>query len=295
MSVTLPYFRDASLLPGPLPTDEEIEAATTTLPSIRDPKYGRIVLIRNKFVVKYGRTLIHVENEGYALLFIEKHLSIPAPRLYAMYRKGPWLYIIMEYMSGENLDILWPALSSPDKQSILSQLRNIFNKMRSLPPRNFFGNVSGGPIEHQYFWTLDKDPAIVGPFKTENDLNLALAKHSRQNWEENARYPWLADFYERNLHRALKDHESVFTHADLQRKNILVEKRIDTVSGEEHYVVSALVDWQTAGWYPSYWEYAGTFCCLQWVDDWPESLEKILDPCPLEAAMLRFVHQDLEF
>ncbi|KAI2034111.1 hypothetical protein LOZ47_005199 [Ophidiomyces ophidiicola] len=217
MSVTLPYFRDASLLPGPLPTDEEIEAATTTLPSIRDPKYGRIVLIRNKFVVKYGRTLIHVENEG------------------------------------------------------------------------------GGPIEHQYFWTLDKDPAIVGPFKTENDLNLALAKHSRQNWEENARYPWLADFYERNLHRALKDHESVFTHADLQRKNILVEKRIDTVSGEEHYVVSALVDWQTAGWYPSYWEYAGTFCCLQWVDDWPESLEKILDPCPLEAAMLRFVHQDLEF
>ncbi|WEW57304.1 hypothetical protein PRK78_002769 [Emydomyces testavorans] len=297
-SVTLPYFRDASLLPGPLPTDEEIETASK-LPTIRQPRFSRLVLVRNKFVVKYGVPYTNAENEGNAMLFIEQNLDIPAPLLYAMYWKRPkgekrdWLYIIMEYIPGETLEVLWPGLSKSEKESILGQLRMIFKKMRSLPPQNFFGNVTGGPIEHQYFWTKVKDPEVNGPFQTEKQFNLALAKHSRINWTDNHRHGWLADFYERNLPNALKGHESLFTHADLQRKNILVDKV--TKSGESHYVVTAVIDWETAGWYPSYWEYSAMFCVLQWMEDWPECLEKIVDPWPLEAAMLRFIHQDLEY
>lgn len=38
------------------------------------------------------------------------------------------------------------------------------------------------------------------------------------------------------------------------------------------------------------------FCFFQWVDCWPESVEKIIDPRPLkEASLLRFVNQNLEF
>jgi hypothetical protein len=59
--------------------------------------------------------------------------------------------------------------------------------------------------------------------------------------------------------------------------------------------VSAVVDWEDAGWYPSYWEYVGSFVNFVWSDDWPEKFERIVDPCPLEAGLLRLVRQDLEF
>lgn len=55
------------------------------LPTIRNVDYERrLVVIRDLYVVKYGPFVS--ENEGHALLFLERNLSIPVPRLYAMYR-----------------------------------------------------------------------------------------------------------------------------------------------------------------------------------------------------------------
>lgn len=70
-SLALPYFRDANELPGPLPSLGEINESTTDLPTIRDPRYSRIVRIRNLFVVKYGIWVS--ENEGHALLAFAVH------------------------------------------------------------------------------------------------------------------------------------------------------------------------------------------------------------------------------
>ncbi|KKZ62343.1 hypothetical protein EMCG_03261 [[Emmonsia] crescens] len=294
MSVTLPYFNESILLPAPLPTEQEIETATHTLPTIRNPDYdGRLVIIRDQYVVKYGTYV--VENEGHALLFIERHLSIPAPRLYAMYRKGEKLYLIMQYIPGTDLQTLWPLLSKLEKQSILGQLRSIFSEMRSVPPQDFFGSVAKGPVPHRYFFSRDNNPAVTGPFQDEKDFNLALAERSRQNWADNNRHGWISDFLTRNLPSALKGHDSLFTHSDLHPQNIIVRQTAGPQSATKHYVVGAIVDWETAGWYPAYWEYAAAFALVQWIDDWPESLEKVVDPWPLEATMLRFVHQDLEF
>lgn len=66
-------------------------------------------------------------------------------------------------------------------------------------------------------------------------------------------------------------------------------------SATEIYQIAAIIDWESSGWYPLYWEYAYIFLLFQWVDDWPASVEEILGPWPLEAAPMRFVHVDLEF
>ena len=58
--------------------------------------------------------------------------------------------------------------------------------------------------------------------------------------------------------------------------------------------MTAVVDWEDAGWYPSYWEYASAFVDFVWDDDWPEKFERIVEPCPLEAGLLRFVRQDID-
>jgi hypothetical protein len=52
------------------------------------------------------------------------------------------------------------------------------------------------------------------------------------------------------------------------------------LAGAEEYRIAAIIDWETAGWYPSYWEYAYIFALFQWVDDWPASVERIIDPWP---------------
>jgi hypothetical protein len=40
-----------------------------------------------------------------------------------------------------------------------------------------------------------------------------------------------------------------------------------------------IIDWEFAGWYPSYWEYARcVFACGNWNDDWSVWVDEILEP-----------------
>jgi aminoglycoside phosphotransferase (APT) family kinase protein len=294
MIFSLPYYRESDQLPGPLPEQHEIDHAVRSLPTIRNPDYGgRLVVIRDLYVVKYGPYV--AENEGYALLFIEQKLSIPAPRLYAMYRNEDKLYIVMQYIPGITLGHIWPSLPENTKTVLLGELRSIFADMRSLPSPGFYGSVTQGPVPHRYFFSREGNPAITGPFTKEEDFSKAIALRSRQIWSDRGRHGWTSDFLARHLPSALSGHQPTFTHGDLYRENILVKKVKNSTSGVEEYRIAAIIDWETAGWYPSYWEYGYIFPLFQWDDDWPESVESILDPWPLEAALLRFVQEDLEF
>lgn len=73
---SLPYYQDAGQLPEPLPDQNEIEQATQTLPKGSDYG-GRLVIMGDKYVVKYGPLM--TENEGYVLLFVEERLDLAAP------------------------------------------------------------------------------------------------------------------------------------------------------------------------------------------------------------------------
>lgn len=291
------YLRSQHELPGLLPTTAEIEAATTEFPGIFDSDYRRTVLVNGKFVVKYG-TFVY-ENEGHALLLVEKHRSISAPRLYAMYRKDKTLYLVMEFMPGRQLSDLWPSLPEGEKLSVADQLRSIFDCARAIPSPGTFAGVRGGSLRHRYFFSLEKDPSVTGPFEKEEDLSRALALRSQRNWEMCGQRGWMSEFFARHLPSALSGHTSVFTHSDLQRKNILVREehrppRGPTADGRRSFKVTAILDWESDGWYPSYWEYAFCFAHFDWSDDWAEKVERILHPWHHEAAVLRMVRQDLD-
>jgi serine/threonine protein kinase len=250
------------------------------------------VVVNKFFVIKYG---IYVsENEGHALLFVEEQLRIPAPRLYAMYRDGRTLYIVMEYIPWDNLQQLWPELEEDDKVAIALQLRSMYDQMRALPSPGYFGSISNGPYLQRWFRTVTPDPLINGPFKSSTEVVLALARRSQQNWRENHKRGFISEWFTRHLGQALGGCKGVFTHADLHPQNILVRKEV-TGANKEQYIVSAIVDWEAAGWYPDYWEYAGSFVDFVWCDDWPEKYELIVEARPMEAALLRWVRQDLDY
>ncbi|KAI5860733.1 kinase-like protein [Durotheca rogersii] len=287
----LPWIRHKDEIPGPLPTRTEIEAATAAFLSIFDPSARRTVLVKNKFVVKYGPAVF--ENEGHALIFLEKFTQIPTPRLYAMYWESDKLFIIMEFISGQGLDDVWPHISEEEKSPIVSQLRQILDHVRALPSLGIASGVYGGPLPHRYFFSLDNDPLVTGPFTTEEDVCQALVLRSKRNWDEYGRRGWMSEFFSRHLSTMLRNHEMVFTHSDFQRKNILVQEQ-SIEGGLKRFQVVAILDWEFAGWYPSYWEYASCFAHSDWSDDWAEKVEQILDPYLTEGAVMKLVVQDLD-
>ncbi len=68
---------------------------------------------------------------------------------------------------------------------------------------------------------------------------------------------------------------TVFTHGDLSSLNILV--RGDKIVG--------IIDWERAGWYPSYWEYTTASQVNPMNYFWREEIDKFLDPMHKELEM----------
>jgi len=67
----------------------------------------------------------------------------------------------------------------------------------------------------------------------------------------------------------------VFTHGDLSSLNILA-------SGDD---IVGIVDWETAGWYPAYWEYTTAWHVNPQNEFWRDEVDKFLQPMPEELAM----------
>lgn len=70
-------------------------------------------------------------------------------------------------------------------------------------------------------------------------------------------------------------HKIVFTHGDFRPANIIVR--------DGH--VAAILDWELAGWYPEYWEFAKAFYIENFTTDWATYVLDILKPYYGELAM----------
>ncbi|KAI1149528.1 kinase-like domain-containing protein [Nemania diffusa] len=288
------YFCDAEELPCPLPTSAEIKASTESLPCVANSQCKRVVRVKDRFVVKYGIWPWVTENEGHALLVLNQYSGIPTPRLYAMYSEEDTIFLVMEFKEGNRLSELWKDMLEDDKQTIVRQLKHIFTEVRNIPSPGIFSSINRSRLEHRFFLSSQKDPAVTGPFREEKEFAMAMAIRAQKNWEGTQYRGWFSEFLARHLPTVLSGHPSVFTHADLQRKNILISKHISEDGKMSSLYVNAILDWEDSGWYPNYWEYAGNFVDLVWDDDWPEKFESIVEPYPMEAGLLMMVKQNIE-
>lgn len=82
-----------------------------------------------------------------------------------MYRDRDTLYIVMEYVPGISLGMVWPSLAEANKHSIVGQLRCIFDQMRALPSPGFYGSVNRGPVPHRYFYSREKTLPLPALFR----------------------------------------------------------------------------------------------------------------------------------
>ncbi|WEW57767.1 hypothetical protein PRK78_003234 [Emydomyces testavorans] len=285
VSVQLPYF-DPNL-PHPLPTNSEINEA----PVLIEHNGYRVVRVGAHYVVKYGSSLQLDLIEGENMLFIRQATTIPVPRVYALYTDPikSINYIVMEFIEGELLSTQWPHLTADEKSNIVATLRRYFNQLRNLRSPGYYGSIGKRPLQDGIFWTPKPRPEINGPFESEDAMNTAMTLKYLSQSETQSTYR--ADFYRRALANVYRGHEPKFTHGDFQRKNVII-RRIDASSNNFEVV---LVDWQTSGWYPSYWEYSMATLAAGWDDDWHQSVSLVLDSFDAEFPWLNLLYQEIWF
>ncbi|KXJ84945.1 kinase-like domain-containing protein [Microdochium bolleyi] len=208
--------------------------------------------------------------EANAMRFVARHTSIPIPKVYCAFVHKGNTYLVMSKLGGRMAWSGWQTRTEQSKSMILEQLRRMLVELRSVAPPagTSVGGVCGGPL---YDARLPSKP-LWGPFCTMREFHEALANGADLD-SEYAALPddvhELFDFYRRS------EYQLVLTHGDLSSLNIMVEG--DNVVG--------IVDWETAGWLPAYWEYTSAKNVNPTNEFWESEVDKFLDPMPRELKM----------
>ncbi|VTO84541.1 unnamed protein product [Fusarium graminearum] len=161
--------------------------------------------------------------------------------------------------------------------SIAKTLRDSLQQLRRLQHPGYFGNIDGGPpLDDVFTGTQGGLKNVTSPFATEEELInsvIRIFSLETRSWSVN-----LVKYYQHVLPTVLHSNKApVFTHNDLQRKNIMVQ--------DDGTIV--IIDWEYSSWYPVYWEYStAMFANGGWRDDWGEYLRIILDEYPNEAVWI---------
>jgi len=196
--------------------------------------------------------------------------SMPVPEIVRVVGKGQRIYIFMSYIPGKTLEELWPTLAVDAKQSIAKQLKRIMGDFREVKP---------------------SAPCVFGSFETHTCVD--QRQMTRLNVAENRLifsedefnkfimtdlcHLYSADVYDMLLAMIRTNHKIVFTHGDFHPRNIIVSPH--------DLIVIGIIDWESAGWYPEYWEYIKGLQALGPVQDWWRYLESIVGSYHLEWAI----------
>jgi aminoglycoside phosphotransferase len=243
-----------------------------------------------------GRTWVktgdkHGLAEASTMRWVARHTSIPVPRVIcALEHKSGRTSIVMEAVAGRPLWETWDKRSPESKQRILAQLKCMVDEMRALPPAARFETVDGGPLYGGSLCSWNETyPAMYGPCESFHTLHHQLQRNIYHH--EDAANDEALDAEERenpnsengppNVAPQYSDDATcpppVFTHGRLTPFNIWADR--DTVTG--------IIQWQNAGWWPDYWEYANCMSSLAHIfaPEWASEKDQFLAPFPEGEAM----------
>lgn len=164
----------------------------------------------------------------------------------------------MTLIHGSRLQEKWDTLDEKTKESVCRQLWGFIANIRNIPrPTELNGffqcAVDGTPTTDPMLADLN-EPAR--PLMNDSDVRARI-------------YERYCHFGGRRYEHQLPDmlprsDRSVFTHADIAPRNIMVDEQNN---------VTGILDWEFAGWYPDYWEYAQILRPAFW-GDWSRWMER---------------------
>ncbi|KAI0521259.1 kinase-like domain-containing protein [Xylaria bambusicola] len=287
LPATVLFSQPVSELPERLPSVQEIEDSPHVLKKLWSE---RVVRVGQHYVAKYGEITRPIEGEN--MIFAREHLKSVVPRLFAIYqrprrrkREPAITYLIMEYIDGPPLSEVWDTMGEPERIRVVDSLHGTLQIIRNIPPPDYFGGLGMAKFNDDIFSDEDDPPeAGYGPFKTESELINALVSRYRSKAGDRLRHA--ADYYQRVLPHVLQGSgKPVFTHGDLQPKNIMIGTRGKVM----------IIDWEASGWYPIWWEYATTMDASNLKDDWHNYVPRCMSEFPNHFAWFNMLYREMWF
>jgi aminoglycoside phosphotransferase len=222
-------------------------------------------MLTKDLCVKYGGRLDIVEAQ--TMLFVAKRTSVPVPKVYFAFTHEKCTYILMERMHGQPAARDWVYRSDNSKANVHNSLKKMILELRNLISQNdTVCSVSGGSLY---------DPRLLcttrrfGPFKSVQEFHDFLRNGTRAQSDDSDDFLKLTSLHSQDWGYP------TFTHGDLSSLNILVR-------GDE---VVGIIDWETAGWYPRYWEYTTASQVNPQNSFWKDEIDKFLEPMPDALVM----------
>ncbi|KAE8371337.1 kinase-like protein [Aspergillus bertholletiae] len=186
---------------------------------------------------------------------IRPHRIIKGPYVHH-HRDG--LYLELGYINGIDLQAAWlgGCLSQDQKRHIITEVSGYINQLRSLEPP-CKGIVSSADLEACHYHRIGS--STFGPFNEHAEFHSFLRRHIRIEDSTQVFSKEVTDCHSRW-------YRSCFTHADLCPRNIIVD------NGK----VAAVIDWESGGWYPEYWEYTKPHVSQIEMPEWYEGLKSAM-------------------
>ncbi|KAH7309860.1 hypothetical protein B0I35DRAFT_359428 [Stachybotrys elegans] len=179
-------------------------------------------------------------NEFNAMQTIRQHTTVPAPIPLDMavdFTEDHDIftsksYILMSKVPGYPLHRCYRLMQDSDHAQLADAMKGYINQLRSIPKvtssETAIYNTLGGPCRDNRV----RSGTPVGPFADE-----AAFSHMLPFPDDPGR----------------SGHMITFTHADLNPRNILVDRSIRP-DGSRCWKITGIVDWETAGYWPEYWD-----------------------------------------
>lgn len=174
----------------------------------------------------------------------------------------------MERIHGSSIGEGWFKRSEESRRKILQQLKDMIAEIRRIerPTGTGVAHIDGGPL---YDCRLPGTSNHFGPFETIQDFHRFLRGGHEAHPDH---FPEVSNLISQQ--DALES-SLAFTHGDLSSLNVLA-------SGDK---IVGIVDWETAGWYPSYWEYTTAWHVNPQNQFWQDEVDEFLEPMHKELEL----------
>jgi aminoglycoside phosphotransferase len=182
-------------------------------------------------LVKHGRGVR--EDEGAATQFVSANTSIPVPKIFAIVtnKTTSTTYIVQEKLPGTKLMDVLPSMDGATRTAIAKRLAHILQELSKLDTKGQMGEFG-----RSYY-----EAGLLSRFNSRCD-----AKTTQEFISFVADYGNnMSDSTHLDAHINSFDmsRPPIFSHGDFVPENILVEE------GR----VTGIIDWESAGWYPYFW------------------------------------------
>lgn len=241
---------------------------------------------------KVGGVRSHMYGQAYMLKYATEIAGVQAPKLHHVYRDENAVLMVTDFDSGTGLDVIWKNLDNADKISIKKELQEQIRRMRACTQSSICRVNNTGQSDPRLTFRNPYQPGIASSctaFTTEEEFD------SYKINELYKRHPPSADRLRNKIKKLSEDYSQKFvlTHGDLNARNILVKCVME--AGRPVWRISAILDWETSGFFPEYMEYAQARISISHNSPrgWRDFLVDLLEEIDADCSEERIKAEDL--